>query len=101
MTAWNLLFVWSLLREHTSTRQRRSITMLARNFHPILAGLILQAIHSQAQEVNWPQFRGATKGWQKTAISQKFGTRKEGSHGQMNYLVLDNPAPSFRKILFI
>ena len=36
--------------------------MPPRNFRPILAGLILQAIYSQAQEANWPQFRGENQG---------------------------------------
>ena len=36
--------------------------MLSRYFHPILAWLILQATYCQAQETNWPQFRGGNQG---------------------------------------
>jgi len=36
--------------------------MSSRTFHPILAGLIIQTNYSQAQETNWPQFRGESQG---------------------------------------
>ena len=52
--------------------------MLSRYFHPILAGLILQATYCQAQETNWPQFRGGNQGLATNRELPKFWNEEKG-----------------------